>query len=414
MTSATLDHMISLIIFMAAILIFVGFFSQTMQTGIAYQRNTALSTKASDLLETMLLNPGLPTNWGQSDNPLIDFGLQDPSLSQYKLSHFSPMRLISSTQSPVYYPRTGEYYRNITAGLGSYLLGPSTKSVNYSTVSNLMGINGTYGFRLTLSPTISVSIEKISVGAPMELLVRETGTGYPLANAPLSYSLLLVNEDGSEYPSHTITNGESVTDAAGSVKLSFPGIDGESQTYALIVYSYLDGVEGIGYYVHVPQSFTKSMVPLIDSFQDRRLLIAHGDSVGEPSEDPSYPQLNYNASFVILTEDYTLRQVPLDQPTAVGQVVYGSATEQDYASITLPNSNGVLIVTYKGTEGATVQYGLVLAPWGLGSMAFPLTFGGNPEGQDWVTTDIRQVTIGGIAYHAKIELWSLQGYSRSS
>ena len=52
-------------------------------------------------------------------------------------------------------------------------------------------------------------------------------------------------------------------------------------------------------------------------------------------------------------------------------------------------------------------------PWGLGSLAFPLTFGGNPAGQEWVTTDIRQVTIGGIAYQAKLELWNLQGYSGS-
>ena len=41
-------------------------------------------------------------------------------------------------------------------------------------------------------------------------------------------------------------------------------------------------------------------------------------------------ELSYNASFVILTEDYTLRQVQLDQPSAVGKVVYDSGSGQDY------------------------------------------------------------------------------------
>ena len=64
MASAAVDHMISLTIFMAAILIFIGLFSQTMQTGITYQRHTALSTKTSDLLDTILLNPGYTCQLG--------------------------------------------------------------------------------------------------------------------------------------------------------------------------------------------------------------------------------------------------------------------------------------------------------------------------------------------------------------
>ena len=401
--------MISLVIFMVAILVFIGFFSQTMQTGIAYERHTALATKTSDLLDTILLNPGIPINWGESDNSSVGFGLQDPDFSTYRLSSFSPMRLTSSTQSPVYYPRTGEYYSNITAGFGGYLLAPSAKSLNYSTVSKLLGINGTYGFQLTLSPIISVSIEKISVGTPLRLLVSSAGTGYPLANSKLSYSLILVNQDGNQYPSHTVINGAAVTDPAGSTELSFVGIDGESQSYALIVYSYLNGLKGIGYYVHVPQSFTKSVIPLIDSFQNRSILIAHGDSVGEFTQPPSSSELSYNASFVILTEDYTLRPVDLNQASEVGEVVYGSGSGQEYASITVPDNNGILIVTYKSNSN---QYGLVLMPWGFGSTAFELTFGGSPAWQDWVTTDIRQVTIGVISYQAKLALWNDQGISR--
>jgi hypothetical protein len=406
LASAAVDHMISLIIFMSAIMIFIGLFSQTMQTGITYERHRALSTKTSDLLDTILLNPGVPANWGQSDNAITGFGLQDPEYSQNKLSSYSSMRLASSIQSPVYYPRTGTYYNNITTGLCSYLLAPSAKSINYSTASKLLGINGTYGFQLTLSPTISFSIERISAGDPLKLSVNIAGTGYPLANAPLSYSLLLVNQDGNDYPSSLMMSGVSATDAAGSAQLSFPGIDSESQSYALIVYSYLNGLKGIGYYVNIPQSSTKSVVPLIDSFQYRNITLAHSDSVGLPPAPPQYSVLSYNATFVILT----LRPIALDQPSSVGKVVFDSGIGQNYSSITVPNNNGILIVTYKGTAG---QSGLVLMPWGLGSMAFPLTFGGNSLGYDWVTTDIRQISISGIAYQAKLELWNLQGYSGS-
>jgi hypothetical protein len=397
--------MMALIIFMAAFLIFIGLFSQTMQTGIAYERHNALSTKTSDLLDNILLNPGIPSNWGQSDNAIVGFGLQDPDYSQYQLSSSSLMRL-TSTQSPVYY--NGTYYSNVTAGFGAYLLAPSAKSLNYSTASKLLGINGTYGFQLALTPTITVSIQKISV-APLNVLVNVYGTGYPLANAPISYSLLLINPDANDYPSYTMISGTNTADSSGSAQLVFPQISTDNQCYALIVSSYLDGLQGIGYYVHDSQSLTKTIVPLIDSFQKRTILLAHGDSVGQPPQPPVPSQLNYNVSFVILTEDYTLRQVQLDQSTSVGNLVY-SGSGQNYASITVPNNDGILIVTYKNNAG---QYGIVMMPWRLDSLAFPLTFGGNPAGQEWVTTDLRQVDIGGIAYQAKLELWNLQGYSGS-
>jgi hypothetical protein len=397
--------MVSLTIFIAALLIFIGLFSHTMQTGLAYQQHASLSTKTSDLLDTILLNPGIPDDWGRSDSTPVGFGLQNPEYTEYKLSSYSPMRLSSSNGASVYYPRTSEYYSNITTGFGGYLLAPSVKSLNYSTASKLLGINGTYGFQLTLSPTITVSIQKISTGTPLKLLVNVAGTGSPLANAPITYSLFVVNQDENEYPSYHVISDTGSTDDVGLCELDFPGLNGDSQSYALLVYSHLNGLKGMGYYVHVPESFTKTVVPLIDSFESRSVLIAHGDSVGAPPE-PEYSELTYNASFLILTEEYALRQVTLEQPSSVGSLVYGSGSEQEYATITVPDNEGILIVTYKGGAG---EYGVVLMPWGLGSMAFPVTFGGNPAGQDWVTTDIRQVIIGGIAYQAELKLWSLQG-----
>jgi len=294
--------------------------------------------------------------------------------------------------------------------VGSYLLSPLAESLSYSTVSKLLGINGTYGFQLTLSPTLTFDFQKISDYSPLTIQVRVDGTGYPLANAPLSYSLIVVNQGTNDYPSYTVVNNISVTDEAGLAQLVFPQISTESQSYALITYSNLNGLKGMGYYINNPADFSKTVIPLTNSFQNRTILLAHSDSVGQPSQPSGYSKLSYNASFVILTENYTFRQVQLDQQNAVGELIYGFGSEPDYVSITVPNNNGILIVTYKSTLG---QCGVVLMPWGLGSLAIPLKFGGNPMGQEWVTTDIRQVTIDGIAYQAQLSLWNLQGYSRT-
>ncbi len=109
---------------------------------------------------------------------------------------------------------------------------------------------------MTLTPTITVSIHEKSI-APLQLSVTVDGTGYPLANAPISYSLILVNQNANLYPSYTILNGVSTTDMAGYAQLSFSQVTSETQSYALIVYSYLDGLEGIGYSSMIHRTWLK-------------------------------------------------------------------------------------------------------------------------------------------------------------
>src|SRR4030042_6037735 len=100
MANASVDHMLALVIFIAALILFIGLFSDTIQTALSYEQHTAMSTKTSDLLDTILLNPGIPTNWAQSDNLPGAFGLQDPEFTQYKSNPFSAIRLTSTTQTP--------------------------------------------------------------------------------------------------------------------------------------------------------------------------------------------------------------------------------------------------------------------------------------------------------------------------
>ena len=51
-----------------------------------------------------------------------------------------------------------------------------------------------------------------------------------------------------------------------------------------------------------------------------------------------------------------------------------------------------------------------MMPWGISSLGFPVTFGENPSGQEWVATDIRQVLVNKVAYRVQLALWSLGGY----
>jgi hypothetical protein len=90
----------------------------------------------------------------------------------------------------------------------------------------------------------------------------------------------------------------------------------------------------------------------------------------------------------------------------VGKVNYGYGNP--YGVVTIPTYNpGILIITYRKSA---VEGGVILMPWGISSMAFPVTFGEDPIGKEWVATDIRQVLVNNIAYQAKLALWSLEGY----
>jgi hypothetical protein len=403
MVESTIDHLVSVTVFIGAMLIFISLFNQTIQTAILYQQHRHIATVCSDLLDNMLLNPGYPLNWGKTNSTPTSFGLQDPEFTQYRLSPFSLMRLNYSEGAPLYYSKTGLYYSNITIGFGKSLLVPYSQIVNYSTAAQLLGTNETYGFSLTVTPIVTVSISEIQSN-PLELGVSVSGAGFPLASANISYCLVTVQGSGAgSYPSYTTDYGDSVTDDGGSTILTFPAFDGESESYVLIAYAHISGLVGVGYHEHVRYDGSY-VVPLIGDFDSKTVVIAHSWDVHE-GDDPA--EISYNATFLLLSEDFTLREVPLNNSTGnLGKINYGNG--QPYNNITIPTYNpGILVITYRKSAQ---ENGVVLMPWGISSMAFPVTFGADySQGKEWVATDIRQVIVNGIAYQAKLALWSLQG-----
>ncbi|NWF86376.1 hypothetical protein HXY32_00945 [Candidatus Bathyarchaeota archaeon] len=403
MAGSTIDHLISVTVFIGAMVLFISLFNHTLQTAMLYQRHRNLATKASDLLDNMLLNPGIPINWGTSNVTPTGFGLQDPEFTQYRLSPFSLMRLRSSTGTPVYYPKTGLYYSNITMGFGNYLLVPYTKTINYSTALKLLGINGSYGFQLTITPVITVSVREAQAANPLKIAVNVSGTGFPLANAAVSYCLITVSlSGGGAYPSYTAKYGIASTDDTGSVLLQFSEITSTQTSYAFIAYAYFSGLVGVGYHERVT-SDKQYVIPFIDDLGTRRVIIAHSYDVHYYG--PPEAEISYNATFVLLTEDFTLREMPLGTGK-IGRVNYGEG--KPYQNVTIPTYNpGILIITYKKSA---VEGGIVIMPWGISSLSFPVTFGESPFVKEWVATEIRQVIVNDVAYQAKLALWSLEGF----
>jgi hypothetical protein len=344
----------------------------------------------------MLLTPNYATirTW-------TAFGLQDPEFTQYTLSPFSLMRLNSSTGTPVYYEKTGMTYSNTTVGLGNFLFMPLSDVVNYSSALRMLGINSTYGFQLTLTPIVTVSITEVQIN-PLNLSISISGVGFPLAHALVSYRLMPVSLDGTCPYYLTIPNqaGTVYTDEKGFASVDFPIVMNSSLTYAFVAYAQVGGLTGVGFYAHA-SSGSQRVVPFVDSLSTQKVILAHSYDV--PNTAVGLPDiLAYNATFIFLNEDFEFQEMTLAGST--GNVT--SSSGYPFGVVTLPSYNpGILVIAYEnGTAG-----GVVMLPWGLGSLAFPVTFGGNPAEQEWVATDMRQVLINDVAYQAKLSLWSYKG-----
>lgn len=403
MPGATIDHLVSLTVFVAALLLFVSLFSQNLQAAILYQRNRQVIIKATELLDSIALNPGYPLNWGRSNAFPTSFGLQDSNARGFTLSPFSLMRLASSSGNPVKLKTTGVWYSNVSMGSGGYLLVPFSTCVNYTTAARLLGINGSYAFQLTISPVLTVSIKELNPANPLQVEVKVSGPGLPLGNAYLKYNLVYAIPGNGSYPGFQIVSGTARTLVDGSAILSFPSVTDPESAYAIVVNSYLSGLFGVGYKTRSSSGMSDigDVIPFVESFAGGKILLVHSYDVHDVATPSA---LHFNATFLILSSDFEFHGLGIGNGTVNGQVNYGGGQE---GRVQIPTSDpGILVVTYrKGND-----YGISLLPWGIGSLGVSLVYGNSPSNSDWVATDIRQVMIAGVSYQAKIAVWNLAGF----
>lgn len=400
MAGATIDHLVSVAVFIAALLLFVGLFMQTLYTAISYQRNRQVAVKASQLLDGILLNPGYPQDWGQGNVTPTSFGLQDPNIGGYVLSSFSLMRLCSSSGQLVYVEKWGRWYSNVSMATGGYLLVSLRSVVNYTDALKLLGINGSYGFQLTFTPILTISITEVRAG-PLQIKVQVNGPGAPLGKAFIAYNLVHAIRNQGSFPSFEIKNGSTHTDSTGVAILNFPTINSQD-SYALIVNARLCGLFGIGYKTRINDD-SGVIVPFVENFEEGIIHLVHSWDV---HKIPNPHALHYNATFLGLSSDFEFYPVPLGSGTVTGIINYGDNPSENELVQIPTASPGILVVTFRHGN----EYGISMVPWGIGSLGVSLVFGDSPEGRDWVATDIRQVLIADVSYQAKIALWSLEGY----
>ena len=407
MSGVSIDHLISIVVLFIAVLLFIGLFNQTLSVAVNYQRNTSTATACGDLLDAMLLTSGIPPPATTTDTP-IAFGLQDPSLTQYQLSPFSLMRLDSSSGAPISYQKTGLTYSNITTSPNNYLLYPYTDIINYSTAQTLLGINGTYGFQLTLTPTVNIAVAQTSHSTgPLSLSLQVTGTGFPLAYADVNYLLIPVVLSSSYPDFETIAHqaGTVETNSTGAASVTFSDFSlNPNLTYAFVAYAYLDGITGIGYYEPYPMGH-QSIVPFLDPLFTQNVTLANSGDV------PTFNNANtlyYNTTFILESQNYAIQETLLGSSNAYGSVTSGPGNLPGTISMG-SYTPGILVIAYDNSGNS----GVVMMPWGFSSLGFSLTFGGTPLNHGWVATDLRQVQINGVSYQAKLSLWSVQGSQES-
>jgi hypothetical protein len=407
---ATIDHLVAIIIFLVAILLFINLFSQNLQSAILYQRNSQLATEASDLVDSISLSPGNPQNWGITNSTPTLFGLQDPTQEGYAISPFSLMRLnASNTGIPVLC--NDAWYGNVTMGSGSYLLVPLNRVVSYATAAQLSGVNGSYGFQLAIIPILTMSMSRIPLAnaSALQIGVTVMGSGFPLAGASLNY-YLITSTNGQKYPKFQVLTSSTLqyTNATGSAVLKFPSVNAANCGYALIVYANLNGLSGVGYFVS--PIMTNRITPVVGSFNDGK-----GNATILLSQlTPSNAILSFNATFLVLGNSVSsVVQMYIRNGTAGLPTVTGLVNGQNQTTpIQVPNNGqtGILAVMYNSTA---TNPGISLLPWGIGSLGLTLVYGSaipSSSNKDWVTTDVRQVMIDGESYQLKITLWSLAGY----
>ena len=411
MAGATIDHLISVTILIAALFIAMTTYSHMLATAVDYDRDRQVANKAIDLMNTMCLSPGNPIDWGETNDTLSSFGLQDPRVGGYALSPYSIMRLRTANSSGgsqlVYYPKTGLYYNNLSANYGHGILTPVGDCVNYTDAAELLGINGTYGFSIDIVPILEISISQVPVSPPQNHLILKVdvkGSGLPLGGATLKYNLFHATK-GSKYPLMTGYSGVSQTDSSGSAVIEFGDVDESDDAYSFIVYASIGGITGNGYFTHnTIDDDNQLIIPFIQDYDQGIVVLAHSWDVNGAGSPP-VPEVKYNATFFALTSDFQLQQIEIVNNT--GHLIYGEGNP--YVTTQLPVSEvGILLVSYKRDAN---RLGTVMMPWGIGTLGVSAYFASNmvSGGYDFVATELRQVTVDGISYQLKVSTWSLNG-----
>jgi hypothetical protein len=406
MTGTSTDHLVSLTVLITALTLSLGFYSQVINGAVTYHRNQQVAIKVADLVHGMILNPGYPSSWGELDITPSSFGLQDPEARGYSLSPFAMMRITDPDNLISF---EGSTFLNISMGQGAYFFIPVSDHLNYTTASELLGVNGSYGFRVTVEPTLRISFEEVSEN-PLQLRVIVSGPGGSVEGAFVNATCFATEKTQGSTPSFTVHVSTAETDLDGSALLSFPTVDAVDGGYSVLAQAQLSGLIGIGFYSSTTK-LESLLVPIITDYDEGEVGLYHlFDVMNKTGDFGPADDLKYNMTYYFQTVS-GWRNVQLSE-NATGDVQLGHSGE---VTVQIPvDQPGILMIAWSGVvKGEGRIYRTVVMPWGMGALGMydlSLSFGGDPSGKSWVATEMRQVTVNEIPYQITLAVWSEEGY----
>lgn len=413
MVSEMIDYVAAAI---GIVIIFVGgvfIFGGMLSNGIAYSTQKNDLAHAQSLFDYILLSPGSPSNWGTKAGDPKAFGLATPGTAQpYSLSQASVMRLLES--SATFSNRTvsfhGKTYLNLTEGYFSLLI-PYGTTLNYTYVKELLNIQGSFEFYLTLQPALNIVIRNVTSSEGLEFAVAVTNFyGSPLADATLNATLIFLGSGSGNKPSLIyITDASSSTNATGVGLLNFNFESDQSPSvYALLVRVTSAGLLGYGYYTSMPPSQLEAYA-VVQPGMDNVTLIQHCALITTPSCGVD----NFNTTSAVPNGEGGLSTANLSCTSYTLNAGQGGGNQHANSTCVGILNSGFLLVSIKqvGNSGQKSRNILEIFPLNPALGNLEVNFGLNP-----VTTQSvgaaslnRVVTISGVSYMATFVYWPDQG-----
>jgi len=396
------------IIFVGGVFIFGGMLSN----GIAYSTQKNDIVHAQSLFDYMLLSAGSPSNWGTRAGDPKAFGLANPSTAQpYSLSQASVMRLLesSATFTNQIVSFHGKNYLNLTEGYFSLLV-PYGSTLNYTYVKELLNIQGSYEFYLTLHPALNILVRPLASTEGLKFAVFVTNFyGSPLSGATINATLIFLGSGSGNKPSLIyITDQSSATNATGVGLLNFESQSGLTPSvYALLVSVTSAGLLGYGYYTSMQPSQIEAYA-VVQPGMNNVTLIQHCALVTEPSCGVD----NFNATSALPNGEGGLSTANLSCTTYTLNAGKGGGNGHSSSTCVGVLNSGFLLVSIKqvgnGQKSNNILEIFPLNP-ALGNLE--VNFGLNPVSTQSVgaASLSRVVTISGVSYMATFVYWPDQG-----
>jgi len=389
MATTTVDYLVSIVIVSMLLTTSILLVGQTINIALINHQDQQITLAAVDLLDNLLQNPGNPPDWGWLSIQPTGFGLKWPNSAVEMLSPFTLMRLMQTGNSAIY---NNILYRNLGTNNQFNLYLREDEYVDYITASKLLSTYGNYGFKLSITPVLNISVTQIKVN-PLKLKITIYGTSGPLSGALLNSTLYYINNRGTS-PSiveYTPLSKESNID--GEAEIEFPGLNSNEIIYLALVKVNLAGLSGIGYHTNAADPF---IIPVVTNYSEGKVTL-----FSNPVIPSTIGGLLYcNLRFVIQAGKSEFNLIKISNSIEILQ-------SGKPVNITLGTRNpGVLLISSKTSQSKSC---LTAMPWGISSLGLSLIFGGNPRNQKTVVVQSRYVMIDKISYQIKLALWRLDG-----